>query len=145
MKSIIQTIALAAVVGIASVPAVHAQTGWHRASVTVPFSFDCGKTHLAHGQYVLSVDGNVLTIRGTASATTVLALSSYNPTATEALRVVFKKYGDRYFLEEVRGAMNELTVNETSDEKRAAREFATRGMRPETLALALVPQGPLGN
>lgn len=145
MKSIIQTIALAAVVGIASVPAGHAQTGWHRAGVTVPFSFDCGQTHLAHGRYVLSIDGNVLTIRGNGSAATVLAQSSYNPTTTETLRVVFKRYGDRYFLEEVRGARNELTVNETSAEKRAAREFATHGMRPETLALALVPQGPLGN
>jgi hypothetical protein len=145
MKSVIHSIALAAVVCLASVPALQAQTGWQTASVTVPFSFNYGKAHLGHGQYVLSISGNSLTIRGNRSVATALAQSSYNPSDNGTLRVVFARYGDRYFLEEVRGAMSELTVMESSAEKRAAREFAMRGERPEIVALAPVSRYARGN
>jgi hypothetical protein len=144
----IRTIALAALVAIASLSqTLHAQTTI-AARVDVPFSFDYGTKHFAHGVYNLSMDGqHFLVIRNNASAASVMTQISYDPTPMKTSVVVFKKYGDRYFLQEVQiaGAATHIDVLESQAEKRAARELASRGENVTQVALALLPVRTLGN
>jgi hypothetical protein len=61
--------------------------------------------------------------------------------------VIFKKYGDRYFLEQVReaGAVTHIDVLQSQAEKRATRELASRGTEATQIALALLPERTNGN
>lgn len=149
MKSNLRTIVIAAIAAVASVsPSLHAQAGWSAARVNVPFSFDYGKTHCGRGTYLLNVSSqNLLTIRGNGTVATVTMQAWYAPANSKpgVIQVMFRKYGDRYFLDEVQGQQGKVTLFESNEEKHAARELAARGAQPETVALALVPQPALGN
>jgi hypothetical protein len=142
MKTNFRTIALATLAVIASLSmTVNAQT--LQARINVPFSFDCGSSHLSAGVYTLTVeDGQVLTLRSTGKYV-VMALvhTSWNPTAAKNSEATFKKYGDRYFLEEITTStsMNLARVIESDSERRAAREFVARGGAGSQISLALLP------
>ena len=145
MKTNFRTIALATLAVIASLSmTVHAQT--LQARVNVPFSFDCGSSHLSAGVYTLTVEnGQVLTLRSTSKyAVMALVHTSWNPNAAKNSVATFKKYGDRYFLQEIATStsMNLAHVVESDSEKRAAREFRTRGEDGSQIALALLPMDP---
>jgi hypothetical protein len=148
MKLNIRTIALATLVPIASLSqTLHAQTAI-AARVDVPFSFDYGTKHFGHGVYTLSMDGqHFVTIRNNASFATAMAQTSYDPTPAKTSVVVFRKYGDRYFLEgvSIAGAATHIDVLQSREEKRAARELASRGENATQVALALLPARALGN
>ncbi|HEY1498066.1 MAG TPA: hypothetical protein VGF88_00675 [Acidobacteriaceae bacterium] len=142
MKTTIRTIALATFVAIASLSTtMHAQT--IQARVNVPFSFDCGAAHLSAGVYTLSVEsGHVLTLRSSNNyAVMAVVQTAYNPTPAALSQATFKKYGDRYFLEQIRtgGSLMETWVSESDSEKRAAHEYRTRGEAGSQIALALLP------
>jgi hypothetical protein len=148
MKSNLRTIVLASLVAIASLSqTLHAQTSF-AARVDVPFSFDYGTKHFAHGVYTLSMDGqHTLTLRSNASVATAMVQMSYDPTPTKNSVVVFKKYGDRYFPDEVSiaGVETEIDVFQTREERRAARQLRASGEKPVQVALALLPATPRGN
>jgi hypothetical protein len=145
----IRTIALAALVTIASLSqTLHAQTLQQGVRVNVPFSFDYGTKHFAHGVYVLGMNSqSVLIIRNNATVATAMAQTSFDPTPTRTSVVVFRKYGDRYFLDEVRmaGTATNISVLQSREEKHAARELAMRGENATQVALALLPLRPFGN
>jgi hypothetical protein len=143
-RTIARTIALAAVVCIASVsPALHAQTAQAllQARVNVPFSFDCGRSHLAAGNYNITLrESGVLVLRQGAQAVMVLTQAGYVPAVAASSRATFRKYGDRYFLTEIATIDRlHIYVAESGAEKRAARELATRGEAGTQVALALLP------
>ncbi len=141
MKSAIRTIALAALVCIASVsPALHAQP-MLQAHVNVPFSFDCGRSHLAAGNYNISLrESGVLVLRQGAQTVMVLTQRGYVPSVSASSRATFRKYGNRYFLTEIATVDRlHIYVAESGAEKRAARELATRGEAGTQVALALLP------
>ncbi len=143
MKSSIRTIALAALVSIASLsPALHAQTASLQARFDVPFSFDCGTTHLSAGVYTLTVpEGNILVLRNSSQAVVALVQMAYDPTPSRNTLATFKKYGDRYFLEEITasGKFSHAYVAESGAEKRAARESGEAGTQ---IAVAALPPNP---
>ncbi|MFZ0274943.1 MAG: hypothetical protein WB524_05960 [Acidobacteriaceae bacterium] len=150
MTSNLRSIALAALVAVASLSqTLHAQSDLIHSQVTVPFSFDYGKAHFGQGTYVINmIDQNVLSIRTVEGKTTmVMAQLSFEPSAAKSSVVTFKKYGDRYFLEEVSiaGSDAHVSVYESQAEKHAARELAMRGQEATQVALALLPQHPFGN
>jgi hypothetical protein len=150
MKSMLRTFALATLAITACLSqTMHAQTQI-RAQVTVPFSFDYGTTHFGQGTYIITtVDQNVLLVRNSASNQSGMALTQtqWDPIAAKASLVTFRKYGDRYFLDEVSiaGRGSHVTVYERKAEKQAARELAMRGEEGTQVALALLPEHPLGN
>lgn len=148
MTSQIRNIAVAALVAIASLaPALHAQNTIH-AQVVVPFSFDYGTTHFGRGTYVLSMTGNALVVRNRTTSQTAMVMAQLDdsPTAANSSLVIFKKYGDRWFLENVQIAGNgaSVSVYESKAERQAARELASRGEDATQIALALVPAGGFG-
>ena len=76
-----------------------------RVEVKIPFEFSAGKTTLKPGVYTVKrMSGNLLTLRNVDNKSSVILnapvnLSSTDVEATE--RLVFNKYGDRYFLAQI--------------------------------------------
>jgi hypothetical protein len=101
--------------------ALNAQNQTMRIPVNIPFAFEVGSTHLSPGTYFLNDPRqHVLTVRGVSG--TVLAIDwreeNLSP-ATEG-KVVFDRYGDRYFLREVwvKGQTEHLRCPESKAEHR---------------------------
>jgi hypothetical protein len=152
MKSSFRIIALAAsIAALASLsPAMHAQDKL-TVSVNVPFSFDCGTKHFAPGVYTLNLDNpSFLDISTGEDRGATIVNTSSEPNLRGGNRVIFHKYGDRYFLAEVvvPDLGHRATVIESDAEKHAIREYREQvknGSVPTQVALALLPQRALGN
>jgi hypothetical protein len=126
-------------------PAMHAQVNAH---LNVPFAFDYGTRHFAPGACTLvrqSPDIFVLS-RGKDAGIAIVQtyIESTQPAASKA---IFRKYGDRYFLEEVIFAASGLhiTLNESDAERRVNREYVQRGSGASTVALVLAPESVHGD
>jgi hypothetical protein len=144
MKTSIRTIALAALVSIASLcPALHAQTT-QLGRFNIPFSFDCGRSHVSAGVYDLTVeDGGVLTLRSGKYVVATLTRLSFDPAASKVNTAIFHKYGDRYFLEQIATADNlDADVLVSKSQKQAAREWASLGQTGTEVALVALSTGP---
>jgi hypothetical protein len=142
MKMTIRTIALASLVAIASLSqTVIAQTGRPVTRVDIPFAFDYGTQHFAAGIYILSMeDESVLSLHGGNRTAWAMIQTGYDPTQRKSGYVVFRKYGDRYFLAEyvpTTGAIH-MSVFESGAERRAARDFAASHVNPSKVQLALL-------
>jgi len=83
-------------------PASHAQDLEGRVVVKVPFAFENGSQHFSPGLYTISVDyRNIATIRGESKSGLATTGFDEDPQPSQTTRVVFHKYGDQYFLEQV--------------------------------------------
>ena len=82
----------------------YAQTGTMKANI--PFSFIVGKTTLPAGEYSvqgLGISGNVISIRkldNTANSLTI-SIRCESRKTPEQSKLVFHRYGDRYFLTQI--------------------------------------------
>lgn len=95
--------ALVMLAGFFTAGSLHAQD--HQARATVPFSFVVGSKQLPAGSYMISSESNdILIIQNRARPVGAVTLMD----AADALpyqghsHLVFTKYGDRYFLSEIR-------------------------------------------
>jgi hypothetical protein len=148
MKSHVQIICVAVVVALASLlPTAHAQTTVYR--IVVPFEFNYGTTHLGPGIYTLKSDNlrHTLMIDNQVQSVIALVQVSDHRTTMGSSTALFRKYGDRYFFEEltIAGRPTGLSMFVSGTERRAARELARQREEPTALALALLPQRTLGH
>lgn len=149
MKSSIRTIALAAIVAIASLSqTMHAQTVAYASRVHVPFSFDYGTQHFSAGTYAISMqNASVLAVRTSGRTAFAIVQVDSGRLYPNTGSVIFRKYGDRYFLEEYRpaGSNTVIKVYESQAERRATREFASLHSQPTLVELALLSPPALNN
>jgi hypothetical protein len=142
MKTTIRTIALASLVAIVSLSqTVIAQTGQPSTRIDVPFAFDYGTQHFAAGVYTLSMENqNVLSLRSGNRSAWMMIETGYDPTQHKSEYVVFRKYGDHYFLTEYAPASGSIhaSVFESGAERRAARDYAANRLTPSRVQLALL-------
>jgi hypothetical protein len=83
-------------------PASHAQDLEGTVIVNVPFAFQNGTQHLSAGLYTISMDyEHVAIIRGVSGSGVAIAQFDEDRQPSKTTKVVFHKYGDRYFLNEV--------------------------------------------
>jgi hypothetical protein len=148
MKTTIRTIALATLVAIASLaqPGI-AQTLEHSAKVEVPFAFNYGNQHFAAGVYTLSMQNqNILSLRSGNHSAWMMIQTGYDPTQHKAGYVVFRKYGESYFLTEYAPTTGWIhaSVFESGAERRAARDFAANHLTPTRAELALTTSSNAG-
>ena len=113
----------------------------HKTITAVPFDFVVGNQHMPAGIYDVTSDQNTLLIRGeeNGSASFVLAFSAYAGKTQERAKLVFKRYGDRYFLSQVwypgTNQGRELRISKVE------RELAMNSAKPEIVTLlAAVPK-----
>lgn len=126
-----------------AVASVNAQTA-RRAEVTVPFDFTAGKTTLKAGSYsVKKLSGNAIQFRTADGETTALVnaqLSLDSRDFKAGQRLVFNKYGERYFLSQVWLSVETGRQLFTSPaEANAAREYrlAKKNAKPERVDVAM--------
>ena len=83
-------------------PASHAQDLEGAVVVNVPFAFENGPQHFAAGLYTIGMEShNVLMIRGESRSGFIMAGLDEDSHPSETTKIVFRKYGDQYFLREV--------------------------------------------
>jgi hypothetical protein len=121
----------------------HGQTPGYAMSVNVPFGFDIGSKHFEPGTYTIrNANAGIIEIRG--AATGALAMTqdeqSYRPTKTA--KVVFDRYGDRYFLRQLWFNADEssyVECPESKSERQAKRsELASNSKKPSNVELAML-------
>ena len=67
----------------------------------MPFAFDYGTQHFAAGVYTVSMrEPDILTLSNGNRSAWAMIQTGYDPTQHKSGYVVFRKYGDRYFLTE---------------------------------------------
>jgi hypothetical protein len=106
-----------------TVPAARAQNV--HARVQIPFAFDYGSRHFEPGLYRIdNLSASVLELSGRRAAAMVIYRSDVNMQPAESSYILFRKYGDRYFLQEVWSAASaqHLSILESNSETRAIRE-----------------------
>jgi hypothetical protein len=141
MKTNLRSIVLAATVVFASLSqTLHAQTQVSVARAYVPFAFKYGSEHWSRGVYTIDMSNSiVLTLHGSAGSVMALTRKDGNDRPAERSRLVFVKFGDRLFLDQVwiTGNAGYIAVYRTKEEKRAARELGLNGAVPTQIELAL--------
>jgi hypothetical protein len=105
----------------------HAQSGL-RMEVAVPFDFHAGATQLAAGTYTVTPLSQVaMLLRSADARTSVLILAPLTAHAQQAAgpaRLVFRRYGEQYFLAQIWPRGDYGSALYTSDrERRLAREL----------------------
>lgn len=123
---VILTVALALAAAVVS---ANAQSP-SKVSAVIPFDFTVGNQTMTSGEYSVSSisrDGEGLLIRSAGSGKSVIRLSnSIEPEKNKThARMVFHRYGQRYFLAEVWGGGNSTgrALTESREERAIRREF----------------------
>jgi hypothetical protein len=124
MKHIIATALFAA----ATLMAHNGASAQAKEQATIPFDFTVGQNRLPAGTYTIkNIQAGVIQLDGQGKHAHMLALC----TSTEDVRrnadeLVFSKYGDQYFLREVRGSYGQTAwkISPSKLEKRVQSEEA---------------------
>jgi hypothetical protein len=108
--------------------------------VNIPFSFENGTEHLPAGVYTLqmSESGRILLIRGNSASGMTLILPDENSQPAKVGKVVFHRYGDRYFLREVWTAGSTSHVHTSTSKAEKNVELAQNNVAPNGVEVALL-------
>jgi hypothetical protein len=96
------------------------------AKATVPFDFTVGQTRMPAGTYEISPLSHAILIRDSKTAKSILSLfNSEEPSRGDSTpKLVFHRYGDKYFLSQVSrghgGAVMQLPTSKLEEEVRIA-------------------------
>ena len=110
--------------------------------VNVPFAFEEGSVHHDAGSYTIGLEaGRIMTIHGTQSSLSLVRLNdTLSPVRTS--KVVFRRYGNRYFLRQVwtAGRSDYLDCGQSKAEKKLQKELqiASRGADAQGVEVALL-------
>ena len=113
-----------------------------KCKATIPFAFSADQKALPAGEYRITTTDHVLEIRNYSTNEVADVIAQHDEsTKPQVSRLVFHKYGDRYFLAEVWTATGEagaagmeLSASKAEQETRASYKDATG---PETIILAM--------
>ena len=125
-----------------AVGSVQAQTGY-RIQTNIPFDFTAGETSLRAGSYsVEMISDNALLFRSIAGKKGVLLLTrATEPGGTEQARIIFNRYGDRYFLSQVCVSGGDVgrELHPSGAERRLAKELtlAKGNAKPQKVQVAV--------
>lgn len=111
--------------------------------VKVPFRFTVASQTLPAGEYLISTVQPERTIRIEGAGGTVSLIqtvsSTYSIRPASSSRLVFREYGDSYFLEEIWSAGSD--AGRTLPQGKREIEMAQGGMKPQIVSLAGASSG----
>lgn len=138
MKSRISAMCAVLLAAASCVPVLSAQTQVHL-KMQVPFAFQYGTMQFAPGLCRGDMPNPVI-LRLTCGSRTVMKIADYGtlPVTSRTSFAVFKKYGNRYFLEEIQLSDSHIRIIESQAERHAARELLARGETPSLVEVALL-------
>jgi hypothetical protein len=143
MKKQISRALLGLAAALALAVAAHAQA-WHMVSVRVPFDFVAGEKHLPAGRYIVqrikSDSETVLLIRSADGRTSAVVLTNTGAPQPGTAALVFRQYGDRYFLAAVSmpGTDSVRELPRAGAERRLERELAEQNRPGESKTVTVV-------
>ena len=142
-KQALTMIALMVLVGSLAAAAKAQSSSRGKLVGNIPFEFSAGNQMLPAGEYIVkpvnpASDQVVLQIMSKDGRNSVmLRMTSTRGKASETARLVFRRYGDRYFFAQAwtPGECDGFEAPKSRDERNVAREFA--GIKPQTKMIAL--------
>ena len=82
-------------------PTIHAQESGESVKFNVPFAFEDGSQYFPPGLYTIQMEPqHLLLIEGASSSGFLMALPDEDRDPSETTKIVFRKYGNQYFLGE---------------------------------------------
>lgn len=146
MKSHIRGISAILLAIISFAPALCAQSKID-AEMQVPFAFQYGAQRFAPGScQIRNIGPYILQLRCGSSSAAAMVRYDIDYRAPRTGSALFRKYGDRYFLEEIRTAASpaRIRIYQSKWQKQAARELEARNEAATLVELALVePVSPV--
>jgi hypothetical protein len=142
-KQAYSVIAMFMLVGSMAVAAQAQSSGGAKLIANIPFEFNAGNKTLPAGEYTVTQvnpgsDQAILQIRNEdGSASAMVQMTTVIGTATESAKLIFNRYGDRYFFAQawVDGDESGLRAAKPASERVVERELAGTRARTETVAL----------
>jgi hypothetical protein len=113
------------------------------AKVDVPFAFQNGSQHLPAGTYRIDLNSeHMIILRGTAPNAAGVAMTNPEQRAKAQAKgtVVFRKYGDHYFLHEIwmpESTTGRKCVTSRAEQKEKELQIAETSAAPSNVELAL--------
>jgi hypothetical protein len=136
-RYVIGMLAILAVALSLCVPTISAQT---IVKANVPFAFTVGQAEMPAGNYAVNlVSDSAILIRNRSTGTSVLSLfrSEQAKNNDGTAKMVFHKYGNKYFLSQVgRGFESSLIQLPTSKQEQEAQIQTARSASPKEVAVA---------
>jgi hypothetical protein len=127
--------AIALFIAAAFITAGHAIAQDYAVQATIPFNFTVNGSQLPAGNYTLGSDvtsPRILKIRERTQHVHAMVMAMPNPNENQKADVlVFHKYGNQYFLSEIRSKESSINVQlaTSKQEKRARAETEQAGLR----------------
>jgi hypothetical protein len=121
----------------------HAQTSSHAMSVDVPFSFEMGTKHFEPGTYTVDTpEWGVVEIRGNRTGGFALAQEEHSIKPTKTAKLVFDRYGDRYYLRQLwfsaEGSSYVECPESKSEKQTKSSDLASNSKTPSNVELAML-------
>ena len=107
---------MVALVGVLSINAKAQNSSTQKVVASIPFAFSVGKTTLPAGKYTITVvnpssDRKILQIRSLNGRSSALILTtSITGHSSDDAKLVFERYGDRYFFAQAQMAGDETSL-----------------------------------
>jgi hypothetical protein len=140
-----RTSLFAAVLAVASFStAMHAQTP-ARAKAEIPFAFQAGSSHFEAGTYtVRDLAQHIILIRSGSQSGLVMTRYETSLNPSPSAKIVFRKYGDKYFLAELwtEGTVDHITVAKSKAEKNLSKQRNAASIAPESRIEVALLQEP---
>lgn len=129
------TIAVMMFLAVVTITAQAQASGAQKMRARIPFPFNVGKTELPAGEYTVTVlnrnsDRKVLQIRSTdGKLSALIQTSELETNTTEQTKLVFNRYGDKYFfaLAQMAGESTTLAAVRSSVERNEEHAVASKG------------------
>ena len=136
-------IAVMMFMAVVTVTAEAQASGAQKMRARIPFAFNVGKTELPAGEYTVTVlnptsDRKVVQIRSADRRVSALIHTSELKTnAAEKTKLVFNRYGDRYFFAQAQmaGESTTLAAVKSSAERQEEHAVASKGSKTTITAL----------
>lgn len=127
LKGLTMLLAIMTLALVTAVASANGQT--QQAKANIPFGFVVGDTNLPAGDYTIgaiTTSGEVLRIRGTESQDSVMQLTMEANGKANHAKLVFHRYGERYFLAQVWTTSNDGRELMTSKQEQAIQKDLSR-------------------
>jgi hypothetical protein len=141
----LKTMMVISILMILSALSVNAQKG-SGFVVKVPFAFTLSGKTLPAGEYVFArsaqASSEVIRIRSKERGAFVQTKLVQAQDIQEESQVIFKRYGDQYFLFQIwtSGKSSGRELFKSAQEQKSERELAQRAIKPETVAIMVQPR-----
>ena len=138
------TIAIMMFVAVAAITAEAQASGTRHLRARIPFAFNVGAKSLPAGEYTITVlnptsDRKALQIRSTdGHVSAIIQTNELNVNAPEHAKLVFNRYGDRYFFAQAQmaGGSTTLAALKSNAERNTEQTIASKARKTRVVIVA---------